>query len=275
MTEGGRFAASHSSSTWYRSDQQRFRSVYRRANPWYRRVTRALIGLAAAGALGIGVFVGIAQLQDYLDRDKLPAPGAEPPAFRSTAFLIKSTAPAPEIDGTLNVDTSTRAYQFVGSPGGPQENLEIVSPDGSRAYLRNALGPWRPASAGDQIAVDLQTVIPHLIGVTDSDDVLINRLRQGGYVDLVDKTEIGTGDVVDQYDMMIDTQSFSNDYPLQWEQLREGVVPAMVESAALAVRMSIDDEQVVIGIDDGQTHWSWQRLNYSAAEFVPLDPAAS
>src|SRR3954453_23077895 len=25
-------------STWYRTDQQRYKSVYRRANPWYRRL---------------------------------------------------------------------------------------------------------------------------------------------------------------------------------------------------------------------------------------------
>jgi hypothetical protein len=263
-------------TTWYRTDQQRYRSVYRRANPWYRRLARAVVGLAVVGVIGVGVVVGVSALSDYLNRDKLPAPGAEPIGFRSTSFLVRSSAPGPELYGTLRIDTSTGAYQFVGGVGGPQADLELVSPDGARVYLRANGGSWREASEDDEIAIDLVEVVPYLRNVVDSDDVLVPNLRKGSYVELVDQVELGRdADAVDRYEMVIDTARFAADYPLQWESFRSDVVPGMIEGRAVPLTMSVDSNDVVVALEDDQTHFTWQRLGYESAEFTPLDPAAA
>jgi hypothetical protein len=267
------YMPSPAASTWYRTDQQRYRSVYRRANPWYRRLARGLVGLALLAVLGAGVFAGITALNDYLERDKLPGPAAEPVAFRSTSFLVSSSAPAPEIDGTLMIDNATQAYQFVGGVAGPQANTEVVSPDGTRVYIRVGGGPWRQAQPDDAVVADLDVVILHLLAVVDSDDVLLTNLRNGGYIDLVERTELGPDDnSVDRYEMLLDTAEFAADYPLQWADFRDSVVPSMAEGAAVPLTMSIDASDVVVGIDD-DTNWSWQRLSYAGTSFTPLDPS--
>ncbi len=270
----GEYLPSPTASTWYRTDQQRYRSVYRRANPWYRRLARGFVGLALLAVVGAGVFVGITALNDYLERDKLPGPAADPVAFRSTAFLVSSSAPAPEIDGTLTIDTTTQAFQFVGGVAGPQANTEVVSPDGTRVYVRVGGGPWRQAQPGDAVVADLGLVIPHLLAVVDSDDVLLTNLRNGGYIDLVEKSELGPDDnAIDRYEMLLDTAEFATDYPLQWADFRDSVVPSMIEGPAVPLTMSIDSSDGVVGIDDDETHWSWQRLNYAGTSFTPLDPS--
>ena len=45
-------------STWYRTDQQRYKSVYRRANPWYRRLARAVFGSAMIAVLAGFLYFG-------------------------------------------------------------------------------------------------------------------------------------------------------------------------------------------------------------------------
>ena len=249
--------------------------MYRRANPWYRRLGRGLLALVIVAALGVGVVLGVTTLSAYLERDKLPSPGAEPVAFRQTSFLISSSAPSPELDGTLTIDIGTRAYQFVGGVAGAQADTEVVSPDGSRVYVRVGGGDWRAAGPADAVVADLNTVIPHLVGVVDSDDVLVPNLRKGGFVDLVDQSELGPDDnAVDRYEMAIDTARFSAEYPLQWQDYIARVVPSMVVAPSVPVTMSIDSSEVVVGIDDQLSHWTWQRLNYLPSPFAPLDPAS-
>ena len=116
-------------STWYRTDQQRYKSVYRRANPWYRRVGRAIVGLVLIAVLAGLLYFGAQQVQDYLNRDKLPKPGQDAPQFASTSFLVSSTSPAPDLQGTITVDTASRAFEFVGSSGqdAPQSGLILLS----------------------------------------------------------------------------------------------------------------------------------------------------
>src|SRR3954454_7052185 len=105
-------------STWYRTDQQRYKSVNRRANPWYRRVGRAVVGLTGIVVLAGLLYFGAQQVQDYLDRDKLPKTGADAPQFVSTSFLVTSSTPAPELNGTITVDADTHAFECVGCGGG-------------------------------------------------------------------------------------------------------------------------------------------------------------
>ena len=87
--------------TWYRSDHERTKSVRRRANPWYRRLGRGLVALTLLGLLGFGLYLGAREVQDYLERDRLPSAGAEVPTIRATSFQITSSAPAP---GRWNVE---------------------------------------------------------------------------------------------------------------------------------------------------------------------------
>jgi hypothetical protein len=261
------------SKTWYRTDQQRYRSVYRRANPWYRRIARALIGLSILALVGAGLYFGAHRVQDYIERDRLPPPGQEPPAFASTSFLVVSSAPAPELNGTVTVDTSSRAFEFVGAAGGPQESVEVVSPDGTRVYVRTAGGPWRAASADDPSVEAVVRALPYLLGVDDADDVLENRLRKG-YVELTDETTEGAGaEALERYELALDTGSYSEDYPLQWQSYQQSVVPGMVTAEDVPLVMWIDDDNAIVRFRDDASNWSWDRLTYSSEPFVPVDPS--
>ena len=266
-------AAGAGAKTWYRTDQQRYRSVYRRANPWYRRVARTLIGLSIIAVVGAGVYFGGHAVQDYIERDRLPPPGQEPATFASTSFLVMSSAPAPELNGTFTIDTSSGAFEFVGGAGGPQEGVQVVSPDGTRLYVRGAGGGWRTAALGESNVDAVVRAVPYLVAVDDADDVLENRLRQG-YVELVDETTEGVGDdAIERYEMTLDTQAYSDDYPLQWQTYQQSVVPGMVAGDAVPLMMWIDDDDVIVRLRDDASNWSWDRLAYSSEPFAPVDPA--
>jgi hypothetical protein len=267
-------------STWYRTDQQRYKSVYRRANPWYRRLARAVVGLAIIAALAGLLYVGAQQVQDYVNRDKLPKPGQNAPQFASTSFLVTSTAPAPELDGTITFDTASHAFEFVGTStpgiGGsvrPQSGLEVVSPDGTRVYIRQDGGGWRVPPDGDADVAAIMRSVPYLLGVRDADDVLEDQLRKH-FIELKDEaTEGAKPDALERYEMALDTRDYSSDYPLQWGDFQERVIPGVAASGAVPVTMWTDDDHVVVRLRDEETHWAWQRLAYSNEAFAPLDPA--
>ena len=262
-------------STWYRTDQQRYKSVYRRANPWYRRLARAVLGLVMLVGLAGLLYLGAQQVQDYLNRDKLPKPGQAAPEFASTSFLVTSSSPAPELVGTITFDTASHAFEFVGGGGvdAPQSGLEVVSPDGSRVYVREDGGAWREPADGDDDVAAIMRAVPYLLGVDDADDILENRLRKG-YVDLVDEATEGVDpDARERYEMALDTDDYSADYPLQWQDFEQTVIPGVDEADALPVTMWLDDDHVVVRLRDDQTHWAWERLTYSDERFVPIDPA--
>jgi hypothetical protein len=259
-------------STWYRTDQQRYKSVYRRANPWYRRVGRAVVGVTAIVVLAGLLYFGAQQVQDYLNRDKLPKPGQEAPQFASTSFLVSSTSPAPNLVGTITVDTASRAYEFVGGVNGPQSGLEVVSPDGTRVYVRQGDGGWRQPVDGDDNVAAITRALPYLLAVNDADDVLESKLRKH-YVDLIDETTEGVApDALERYEMAIDTNDYSSDNPLQWQEFAEKVVPGAVQGDAVPVTMWIDDDHVVVRLRDDETNWAWERLTYNDQPFAPIDP---
>jgi hypothetical protein len=259
-------------STWYRTDQQRYKSVYRRANPWYRRLGRAVVGLAVIAVLAGLLYFGAQEVQDYLNRDQLPKPGQAAPQFASTSFLVTSTAPASQLAGTITVDTASRAYEFVGQAGGPQDGIQVVSPDGTRVYIRQHAGSWREAPAGDDNVAAVDAALPYLLGVNDADDVLENRMRKG-YVDLIDEATEGVDpDALERYEMAIDTDDYSVDNPLQWQEFQDRVIPGAVLADGVPVTMWIDDDHVVVGFRDDATKWEWQRLTYSNSRFTPIDP---
>ncbi|MDW3213777.1 MAG: hypothetical protein R8G01_07270 [Ilumatobacteraceae bacterium] len=258
--------------TWYRSDQDRFRSVHRRANPWYRRLARGVIGLAFLAAAGIGLFFAARLVQDFLDRDRLPAQGVDLPEIRSTSFELRSTAPAPQLDGTLTLDAATKAFEFIGRGTGSQAGIQVVSPDGATVYMRVGAGNWERPVGGEQIVTDVTTAVAYLADDDSADDILTSQLRRG-YVDLLDRTEIGTDDEVRQYELRLDTRSFEDDFPLQYSQFEQRAIPGVQSVRGLLVTITLDDDDVLVGVDDAGTNWSWQRLAYSDQPFAPIDPA--
>ncbi len=254
----------------YRSEHRRARSVYRRANPWYRRLARGVVAVCFLAAGGAALYFGARELQDYLDRDRLPAAGVEIPAISSTTFQIAATAPAPALDGTLEIDVDTGAFRFVGSSGGAQAGAQAVSIDGTRVLLQNG-GGWTEAAADDPLAAALSQAIPFLVGVDSADDVLVNRMRNG-YVELIDKTTEGVGDLArERYEMQFDYADYAIDQPLQWQAFQQKVVPGITELADASLTIWLDTDGVLVRMRDPQTNWTWERLSYADAGFDP-DP---
>ncbi len=255
--------------TWYRTDQDRYKSVHRLANPWYRRLARGLIGLSFLVAAGVGMFYGAQAVQDYLDRDALPPAGLETPEFRSTTFEIRSSAPAPILDGTLTLDTTTRAFEFIGRGSGAQAGIQVISEDGSAVLIRRGGGPFAPPGAADQVAGDVQSAASYLADDSSADAILTDRLRTE-YVDLDERTETGVDDdQLVRYDTRIDTASFDTDFPLQYREFRDRAIPGVQAVRALPVALTLDGENVLMGVEDSSTNWSWQRLAYSTQPFAP------
>jgi hypothetical protein len=267
-------APKRTSSAWYRSDDKRYQSVHRRANPWYRRLGRGVIRLALLAVLAVGLYYGARAGQDWLDRDKLPAPGADVPTIRSTSIQIRSSTPAPELDGTLTFDTSTRAYEFVGRVGGPQDGLQMVKPDGSTVFIRAGGDGWRPATSGDAPVASLSRAIDYLIDDDTSDAILTNRLRRG-FVELRSETTEGVDpNRQTRYELTLDTLDFAAEFPLQWESFRDQAIPGVPESADVRVDIWLDSEHVLVRVDAETANWAWQRLTYSDQPFTPNDPSA-
>lgn len=262
-------APTRGAETWYRTDQDRYKSIRKLANPWYRRLARGLIGMAFLAIAGVGLFYGARVVQDYLDRDKLPAAGVATPEFRSTSFEIRSTAPAPILDGTLTLDTSTRAFEFIGRGSGAQAGIQVISENGLTVLIRRGSGPFAPPGAADQVAGDVQRAVAYLFDDTSADAILTSRLRRG-YVELEERTKIGDGDdLVTRYELRIDTASFDTDFPLQSREFRDRAIPGVQAVRALPVALTVDLENVLMGVEDSASNWSWQRLAYSAQPFSP------
>jgi len=267
-------------ATWYRSDQERNKSVRRRANPWYRRFARGLIGLGLLAALGVGLYFGALELQNYLERDRLPAIGAEVPEIRATSFQVRSSSPAPEVDGTVTIDRTSRAFEFLGRNGGPHTGVHVVSVNGSDLYIREGQGDWAVLTDADTVTgglsrQGLRDVVRYLTEAENADTILTNRLRRG-YVDLIEQASEGLGEnELTRYEMEIDTLEFSDDYPLQWQNFQATAIPRVRAMRSLRVIIWLDADDVLVRVRDEQTNWSWERLTYSDLPFTPIDPAVT
>lgn len=259
---------------WYRSDAARATSVHGRANPWYRRIARGLIALCLVGALGVGLYIAGQALRDWLGRDRLPALGVDAADLRSTTFLVTSTAPAPEVTGTITLDTQTGAFEFAGTPGTAQQGIEMVSPDGTTVFVRSRNG-WRPPGASEQPAADVLLAVRYLIDADTTDVLLPNRLRDG-FVTLVERTTLGADEnELTRYEVDIDTARFADRHPLDWTTFRRTAIPGAVSVDAARVTFETDRGNVLVSLADDSSHWRWQRLAYTAEPFRPLDPRAT
>jgi hypothetical protein len=256
---------------FYRSDQDRARSVYRRANPWYRRLARGAVALCLVIVVGGGLYFGARALQDYLGRDRLPSPGAEIPEIASATFVVTSAAPAPVLDGSFEIDVTTGAYRYEGNPDGAQSGLVVASLDGAAAAVSTDGGDtWRAAGVNDPEVAGVQAAIPYLLAIESSDDLLGNRVRD--FVTLVDQTTEGIGAAaLDRYEMRFDTQAFSEANPLLWASFEQDAVPGIASSADVPITMWLDQDDVVVRLRDSSSNWSWERTSYSAQP-ATIDP---
>jgi hypothetical protein len=268
-----RSAPSVPSGSVYRSTEERNRSVYRRANPWYRRLGRGLIAATLIAALAGGVYWGALQVQDYLDRDRLPSAGAEIPTIRETSFLVESTASGVELDGTLSVDIDTGAFEFVGTPNGPNAADRLTSPDGTTVYAQGTGSTWIELAGTEPVVLSVRRAIDLLADQNTSDAILTNEVRRG-YVDLVRQIDEGTGSTArTRYDITLDLTSFAESFPLQWQAYQSNAIPGVRESRRHPLSFWLDDEEVLVQVVDEAAGWSWQRLTYSASAFQPFAPA--
>ena len=253
---------------WYRSEEERSRSVYRRANPWWRRTLRAIVALSLLAVAGVGLYFGARTLQDYLDEDRLPAANVTIPDYRSTAFQLRSAPPAPDLAGTLTLDTETGAFEFIGRSAGAQAGVRAVSPDGQAVFGVDDEGR-AVADAGSALAADLRSAVAHLAAVDTADDLLTRTIRDG-YVELVDRTTEGDGEAeLTRYQVTIDTAALAEAHPLEWDAFRDDVIPSASESEALGVTIWLDRHSVLVRLRDDTTGWMWERLTYSLEPFAP------
>lgn len=270
MTEPTPYRAPQSGA-WYRSDQARAKSVYRRANPWYRRLLRGLIGLSLLAVAGFGVFLIAREVRDYIERDRLPSTGVTAPEIASASFQVTSSAPSPVLEGTVTIDFATGAFEFVGTPGGPQAGTQVVSPDGVAIFVRQGTGSWR-ADADDGVATTLVTIRRYLTGAVTADDVLSNGLRKG-YVDLLDKVTEGVEpDEIERYDMLVNFDAFAFRFPTEWQDYQADVEPSANAGTAVPLTIAIDEANVVVRFRNDQSRFAWQRLAYTDVGFQPIDP---
>ena len=202
------------------------------------------------------------RLQDYLNRDRLPAAGVDIPAFQTTTFQITSTVPSPVVDGTLSIDVNTRAFEFRTRPVEGLPQVHLVSPDGSRVLIEDG-GAWRDVVASDPVVADVMGAIPFLVGVDTADDILINRMRNG-YVDLLEQETEGVGDTaLERYRISIDVGSYDADQPLQWRSFQQEVVPGIDDTGVTELTFWLDADDVLVRMLHPATNWSWERTSRS------------
>ena len=141
-------------------------------------------------------------------------------------------------------------------------------------YVRQDNGSWHEAADGDDNVAAIMQSMPYLLGVNDADDVLENKLRKH-FVDLIDETTEGVApDAHERYEMAIDTRNYSSDYPLQWQNFEDAVIPGAVQVTPCRSRCGSTTPRRRRPPSTSETHWAWERLAYSNERFTPIDPGS-
>jgi hypothetical protein len=224
------------------------------------------------GAAGLGVYVGARAIQDYVNRDSLPAADEEVPTIQSSTVLITSTGTPLALQGTLSFDTSSGSYEFTGLAGSPNATDRVSSPDGETVYILNPNATWTIASGDEEIVASVEAAVDLLSDNTTADAILTDRIRRG-YVELLDETEEGLEPAqLTRYDIALDLDGFAESFPLQWDEFRTDAIPGATEESPHEISMWLDDDAVLVRVRDEQSGWSWERLMYSDGEFVAFRP---
>jgi len=258
--------------TAYRSTEDRNRSVYRRANPWYRRLARGVIAACLIGGLAVGVYYGARAVQSYLGRERLPEAEPDIPEIRATTVILAASNPAIQLEGTLTFDAQSRSFEFVGTPNTANATDHLTSPDGQTVLQQGIGTTWIRLGETNELAATVKQAVQVLAGSSTADVVLTNRIRSD-YVELVRQIDEGEGDdALTRYDVRLDLRAFADDYPLQWDEFRTTAIPGVAPNSPHDVSMWLDDEQVLVRFSDVETGWNWDRIDYSATPYSPLTP---
>jgi hypothetical protein len=202
----------------------------------------------------------------------LPPESPEIPEVRETTILVTSTSPELSLQGTLSFDTQSGAFEFVGLAGSPNATDRLTSPDGGDVYIANANATWQLANGDEEIIATVQQAISVLSDANTADEILTNPLRNG-YVELIDQIEEGSeSDQLDRYDVALDLTGFAESFPLQWSEFQQEAIPGVQESRHHVTSLWLDDESVLVRVQDEETGWNWERLAYSADEYVAFQP---
>ena len=231
--------------------------------------------MAILGGLGVAVYFGAREVQDYLDRDRLPSPGAETPDIVQSTFVVRSTVGEAPLEGTLTVDFDSGAYEFVGTPGSPNAADNLTSPDGEEVFAQNGSNTWQPVDPAAPVIASIDRVIALLSNDDTADAILTNRLRRG-YVDLVREIDEGEGDDLrTRYDLELQLAAFADNFPLQSQDFHRDAIPGIAEDSRHAVTIWVDSDDVLVGVEDAATGWAWERIDSSPSSFAAFQPTAS
>lgn len=212
-------------------------------------------------------------MQDWLDRDRLPELGTDLPTIRATTFEVTSEAPAPDLDGTITIDSESGAFEYIGRVDGRHRGIHVVSSDGTVLSIRRDGGPWRTAGASDVVARDAALAAASLARSAGVEAILPGLFRR--HVELVQQSTEGTGDdELTRYDLLLDTRAMSAENVLEWTEFRRDAIPGAVVAPALPVTIWLDAENVVVRVVDDTSGWRWVRLAHLAEPFVPPEPGA-
>ena len=191
-------------------------------------------------------------------------------------MLITSGTGQVPLEGTLTFDTNSGSYEFVGLAGSPNATDNLTSPDGDEVFAQNADGFWEPVDSSEPVVQSIDSAIAYLSDDSTADAILTNRLRRG-YIDLINQVDEGDDDDEDRrtrYELSLDLAAFAEAFPLQWRDYRETAIPGSDDVNNHVVTLWLDDEEVLVGVDDASSGWSWQRLTYSSSPFEATMPPA-
>lgn len=254
----------------YRPEAEREALVRRRADPWWKRILRLLVVSAIlAGAL-IGGYFAVDALADYLNRDRLPAPGVDSAPVLSATYHVQSGPAAGGLVGDITVDHSSDTYRFQGAADTDLAGVEIVGDSAGRLALRRAEGPWE----GDWADPRAQRLVAlaRYLDVVDSDDVLTTTWRDG-YVSIDDReTGVPAAGVEEttMYAVFFDAARYATDHPFQWNEWVATVLPLPAAVDDTLVTMWVDGDGVIRRFENAAAELQWERVTYSG-DAVTID----
>ena len=247
----------------YRPEAERETLVHRRADPWWRRILRFVVVSALLAGVLIGGYFVVNAVADYLDRDRLPAPGVDSADVLSATYHVEYGPAVGGLVGGITVDHGSDTYRFTGAADTDLAGLEIVGDAAGRLALRHGDGPWE-AGWADPRAEQLVALARYL-DVVDTDDVLTTTWRDG-YVSIDDReTDVPAAgvDETTMYAILFDAARYATDHPFQWNEWVATVLPLPAAVDDTLVTMWVDDDGVIRSFDNADAQFHWDRVTYS------------
>ena len=228
-----------------------------------------MVSALLAGVL-IGGYFAIDALADYLNRDRLPAPGVDSADVLSASYHVQYGPPAGGLVGDITVDHGSGTYRFTGAADTDLAGIEVVGDAAGRLALRQGEGPWE-AGWADPRAEQLVALARYL-DVVDTDDVLTTTWRDG-YVSIDDQENEVPAAGVDEttmYAVLFDSARYATDHPFQWNEWVATVLPLPAAVDDTLVTMWVDDDSVIRRFENADAEFLWERVTYSG-DAVTID----